>query len=224
MKTRISTFVIPILLVTIIACKGEKKKKQDEKIEAPTEQQIKEVKKMEVQKRRLSGCFETFDGTYNEEGEYQKTIAVPNKTMRINGNDELLNLTRKSVRGLQNDSVFVVFELFQHGKGNTDDLCNETKKDTTYNGDLNSLFNDFEPIEEKTVFVVSLHDEDFQNYRTSDLEDLHEYLLETATDCLNQPENCTFSQDEVDDILGDHDNNIKMPRRIGNGVLIPKFK
>lgn len=223
MKTKISNIVMLILLMTIIACKNDKKKTQDEKTEAPTEMKIKKTKKNEMQKRKMLDCFET-EGSYSKDGEYQKTIAIPYKQMRINGKDELLKPIRKKVHGIENDSVFVVFEWFQHGKDNTDDLCNERTQDMIYSGNLNDEFNNFDTAKGKTVFVVSLHDEDFLRYDASDLEDLYEYLLETASKCLNRPEDCIFSQDRVDDILGDDDINIMMPRRIGNGVLVPKFK
>ncbi|WP_127845529.1 hypothetical protein [Psychroflexus aestuariivivens] len=228
MKTKISNIVMLILLMTIIACKGDKKKVEDKetnKTEKPTEMKIEKAKKSEIQMQIMLDCFET-EGAYNKYGEYEKTIAIPYKRMTINGKDELLKPTRKKVHGIENDSVFVVFEWFQHGKDNTDDLCNEKKEDTTYSGNLNSLFNDFDPAEEKTVFVVSLHDEDFLDYEESDIEDFYEYLLETASKCLDKPEDCIFSQDRVDDILRLRDKNTDeflMPRRIGNGVLVPKF-
>lgn len=225
MKTKISNIFILMLLVTIIACKGDKKKAEDKetnKTEKPKE--IQNVTMEDKKANSARAAFETFEGSYKEDGKYTKKIAIPYKTERIGGSDVLLKPTRQDVQGIENDSVFIIFELYQHRKNNTDDLYRETTEVTIYGGNLNDEFNNFDPSEEKTVFVVSLHDEDFLDYEASDLEDFYEYLLERASDCLEKPEDCIFSQDAVDDILGDDDINIKMPRRIGNGVLVPKFK
>lgn len=192
------------------------------------EKQVKEKKETEISQEKtpitpidavaVGNAFDSYNGSYDTaNGDFTKMILIPSKTWRrTSDNVEILLKPSLDQRfNFSTPQIHILFEVLKHGHANRDPLNMETLNgEASPPGNLTSLLPNFNPSSGDTVYVVSMHDEDYNSYTSAQKAQIKSEVQMAVTDCVNNGNcNYNFLIEKFDDIR---------PRTIGGGTIPPR--
>lgn len=207
-------FAIPLVLISCNNSSQEKQAKEKKEIEISQE-------KMPVTPTEdvaVGNAFDSYNGSYDTaNGDFTKMILIPSKTWRRTSDnvEVLLKPSLDHRRDFSTPQIPILFEILKHGHTNRDPLNMETLRgEASPPGTLGTWLTNFNPSSGDTVYVVSMHDEDFDSYTSGQIAQIKGEVQTAVTDCVNNG-NCNYSYliDKFDDIR---------PRTIGGGTIPPR--
>lgn len=153
-------------------------------------------------------AFDSFNGSYDSSGNFNKTIKIPKKNWTYKGQTVLLKpenvVTRENI---SSRNTYAILEIVQHGHPYYRSLAKEPLYDVSQSGDLTTIISGFDPSEGKDVRVITIHDEDFAN----------------ASNAVKQQIIARYASYIANNDSGDIEKSSIMgrPQTLGNGILKP---
>jgi hypothetical protein len=161
--------------------------------------------------------FNSYNTCYSPStGLFKQDIAVPKKTVIINGKPVELTFKVAASYDISGNNVSSMLQIVTHNEDYVGPvISNDYNLINPPNNDLNQVISNFKPSNENDVTVFTVHDEDFLSLSPATIQSI---ITELSN---SQP----LTIEEVEEILDQHlssKSSLTQPRTVGTGVIPPK--
>lgn len=229
MKTpsmKIGTLLLLFFLVVSCVSKSEHEKVKKDLEACETKLETCESRTPENGPNINRKAFDIYNASYDTiSGKYIRSVEIPILLGWVSSRGTTHDLIPKVVDILDFSSKknYIVLEIYQHGQREYLTSLEEESRIPRRERDQDAItkkITNFKPSDKKTIFVVSLHDEKFDMYSPSDIEDMKKAIQEFIDDCTtnSKPEECIKKLKQEFLTIGI---DIQQPRTVGGGVIPP---